>query len=356
MKKLIISILAAALLFTACGVPQNSQSESELDTNLTLTEVLEPDYRKNYKRITAEQLWGMRDVFSEYDELVDGYAYEDSYIIYSIYKEQYIPYNRIYLVKEENGYTVQDTIKNAEEWHRNLFKDSGMTTELKYIVNYSCLPNDESESKVYNDAINAYNEFLAQQAEETLEWFNEDDQGLISPIPFAYLKDLHGDGIPEIIAQCAIIGPQRVFSYVNDEIVELAGAMSNGMHGGCYLLENGMYGSRHHSTGWVDSFVAYNKDGTQTIERFFSNDIDEFSYEKYTVDSAAQRYDTIEEDVYRIVFENTDEGKQQFYDMYAPYTEALEHRMDLGESYYPFDVDTTYNYSPYVTKELEQNG
>ena len=41
--------------------------------------------------------------------------------------------------------------------------------------------------------------------------------------------------------------------------------------------------------------------------------------------------------------------------MYAPYAEALEHRMNLGESYAPFDVDTTYNYSPYVTEELEQN-
>ena len=55
MKKLIISLLAAALLFTACGAPQNSQSESEFDSRLTLTEVLEPDYRKNFKRITAEQ-------------------------------------------------------------------------------------------------------------------------------------------------------------------------------------------------------------------------------------------------------------------------------------------------------------
>ena len=268
MKKLIISILAAALLFTACGAPQNSQSESELDSSLTLTEVLEPDYRKNYKRITAEQLWGMRDVFSEYDELVDGYAYENSYIIYSIYKEQYIPYNRIYLVKEENGYTISETIKNAEEWHRNLFKDSGMTTELKYIVNYSCLPNDESKSKVYNDAINAYNEFLAQQAEETLEWFNEDDQGLIRPIPFAYLKDLHGDGIPEIIVQCAIIGPFQVFSYINNTVVNIAGPKSNNMHGGCYLLENGMYASQHTTTGWFNSFVTYNSNGTETTEYF----------------------------------------------------------------------------------------
>lgn len=42
--------------------------------------------------------------------------------------------------------------------------------------------------------------------------------------------------------------------------------------------------------------------------------------------------------------------------MYAPYAEALEHRMDLGERYAPFDVDTTYSYSPYVTEELKQNG
>ncbi|MBQ7816760.1 MAG: hypothetical protein IJ339_05350, partial [Oscillospiraceae bacterium] len=277
MKKLIISILAAALLFTACVAPQNSQSESEIDTNLTLTEVLEPDYRKNFKRITAEQLWGMRDVFSEYDELVDGYAYENSYIIYSIYKEQYIPYNRIYLVKEENGYTVQDTIKNAEEWHRNLFKDSGMTTELKYIVNYNCLPNDESKGEEYNAAIDAYNEFLAQKAEENLEWVNSIEYVFGVPVPFVYLKDLNDDGILEMILYSEAVGgtiyPPNIYTYRDDKIIALVGPMSNGMHGGVYMLENGIYFSNHISVGVTTYFVTYNKDGTQTIEEFFTDTI-----------------------------------------------------------------------------------
>ncbi len=348
MKKLIISLLAAALLFTACGAPQNSHSESEIDSNLTLTEVLEPDYRKNFKRITAEQLWGMRDVFSEYDELVDGYAYEDSYIIYSIYKDQYIPYNRIYLVKEENGYTVQDTIKNAEEWHRNLFKDSGMTTELKYIVDYSCLPNDESKSKVYNDAINAYNEFLAQQAEENLEWVNSIEYVFGVPVPFVYLKDLNDDEILEMILYSEAVGgniyPPNIYTYRDDGIIALAGPKSNNMHGGCYLLENGMYASQHTTTGWFNSFVTYNSNGTETIEYF--SYYGTYSYKK-EISGVEIEY---------IEFENTEEGKQQFYDMYAPYAEALEHRMDLGERYCPFNADTTYNYSPYVTEKLEQDG
>ena len=300
-------------------------------------------------RLTGDELYELYLELNNTEKLYDGYQSGNYYILYS--------YDYVYYVKREKEEYIIVHRGNSDwaETH-NIYTDEGLVPEMQYTVNYNCLQNDESKGEAYNIAIDAYNEYIAQIAGETLEWFNNDNRGLTSPFLYVYLRDLHDDGIPEIIVKSDPIYPYQVFSYVKNTVVELAGPKSNNMHGGCYLLENGMYGSRHHSTGWVDSFVAYNKDGTQTIEHFFSNDIDEFSYEKYTVDSAAQRYDTIEEDVYRIVFENTEEGKQQFYDMYAPYAEALEHRMNLGESYYPFDVDTTYNYSPYVTEELEQDG
>ena len=48
-------------------------------------------------------------------------------------------------------------------------------------------------------------------------------------------------------------------------------------------------------------------------------------------------HDEVKEDYYVIVFENTEEGEQQFYDMYAPYKELLElPPMELGESYSPY--------------------
>ena len=208
-----------------------------------------------------------------------------------------------------------------------------------WTVNYECIPKYESKGEVYNTAIEAYNEFLAKEAEETLKWFNDDNKGLTSPLPYVYLNDLHGDGIPEIIVRFDPIYPEQVFSYIDGAVVELVGPTSNNMHGGCYLRENGMYVSEHITTGWFNSFVTYNVDGTQTIEYFLG--YKEKSYQKYTVASASEIHDEVKEDYYVIVFENTEEGEQRFCDMYAPYKELLDlPPMDLGESY-----------SPYIMKE-----
>ena len=227
---------------------------------------------------------------------------------------------------------IDNTISQLE----NVETDNEDKGEKHYwIVNYNCLPKDESKGEAYNAAISAYNEFLAQKAEETLEWFNEDDKGLTGPLPYVYLKDLHGDGIPEIIVRLDPVYPEQVFSYIDDVVVELAGPRSNNMHGGCYLRENGMYISEHITTGWFNSFVTYNVDGTQTIEYFWG--YKEKSYEKYTVASVNEIHDEVKEDYYVIVFENTEEGEQRFYDMYAPYKELLElPPMELGESYSPY--------------------
>ena len=204
-----------------------------------------------------------------------------------------------------------------------------------WTVNYECIPKDESKGDAYNEAIDSYNEFLAQKAEETLEWFNEDDKGLTSPLPYVHLKDLHGDGIPEMIGGFDPVYPYQVFSYIDGVVVELAGPRSNNMHGGCYLRENGMYVSEHITTGWFNSFVTYNADSTQTIEYFWG--YKEKSYQKYTVASASEIHDEVKEDYYVIVFENTEEGEQRFCDMYAPYKELLDlPPMDLGESYSPY--------------------
>ena len=241
-----------------------------------------------------------------------------------------------------NGCGQQPTIDidNTISQLENVETDNEDKGEKHYwIVNYNCLPKDESKGEAYNAAIDAYNEFLAQKAEETLEWFNDDNKGLTSPLPYVHLKDLHGDGIPEMIGNFDPVYPYQVFSYIDGVVVELAGPRSNNMHGGCYLRENGMYVSEHITTGWFNSFVTYNVDGTQTIEYFWG--YKEKSYEKYAVASESEIHDGVKEDYYIKVFENTEEGEQQFYDMYAPYKELLKLApMYLGESY-----------SPYIMKE-----
>ena len=288
-------------------------------------------------RLTGDELYELYLELNNTEKLYDGYQSGNYYILYS--------YDYVYYVKrEKEEYTIVH--RGNSDWAEthNIYTDEGLMPEMQYTVNYNCLPNDESKGESYNTAIDAYNEFLAQIAGETLEWFNDDNRGLTSPFLYVYLRDLNGDGIPEIIVKSDPIYPYQVFSYVKNTVVDLAGPKSNNMHGGCYLLENGMYASQHTTTGWFNSFVTYNSNGTETIEYF--SYYGTYSYKK-EISGVEIEY---------IEFENTEEGKQQFYDMYAPYAEALEHRMDLGESYAPFDVDTTYNYSPYVTEELEQNG
>ena len=288
-------------------------------------------------RLTGDELYELYLELNNTEKLYDGYQSGNYYILYS--------YDYVYYVKrEKEEYIIVH--RGNSDWAEtnNIYTDEGLMPEMQYTVNYNCLPNDESKSKVYNDAINAYNEYIAQMAGETLEWFSDDNRGLSSPFLYVYLRDLHDDGIPEIIVKSDPIYPYQVFSYVKNTVVDLAGPKSNNMHGGCYLLENGMYASQHTTTGWFNSFVTYNSNGTETIEYF--SYYGTYSYKK-EISGVEIEY---------IEFENTEEGKQQFYDMYAPYAEALEHHMNLGESYAPFDVDTTYNYSPYVTEELEQNG
>ena len=48
-------------------------------------------------------------------------------------------------------------------------------------------------------------------------------------------------------------------------------------------------------------------------------------------------------------FPDTEEGKRQFNEKYAPYQEALWlYNMDLGRRYFPFTIDGSQNYSPYL--------
>ena len=293
-------------------------------------------------RLTGDELENIRQQTNITSELFDGYKDENFYILYSEH--------RMYYLKYENG--VYTKIAESQlNWNRekiaseNIYVAEGKCTEMQYTVNPQWLPKDETKGAKYNETVDAYSSFLALKAESILEFLNEDNSQ--SSLYTSYLKDLNDDGIPEMISYMEPMWPYSVFTYRNGEVVELPGAFSNGQHGSCGLLENGMYRSQHHSTGWTDTFVTYNKNGSQTIENF--SEYYTYGYEKYTV-----KADGTQTDKYSIEFEKDEDGKRKFYALYSPYKEALEHFYHPEQWYSPFVADTTLNYSPYIMQQIKK--
>ena len=134
-----------------------------------------------------------------------------------------------------------------------------------------------------------------------------------------------------------------MYSYKSGKVVEISGPASNGQHGFVGLLENGMYASCHLTTGWRNTFVTYNRDGTETVERFSY-------YSSYRYEKEIEGVIVEEQE-----FPDTEEGKRQFNEKYAPYQEALWlYNMDLGRRYFPFAIDSSQNYSPYLLEKYNK--
>lgn len=307
-----------------------------------------PDKQKHIcnrmERVTSQQLWDMRPYFLENDELLDGYRDGDFYIVYSKNKDVRIGCLTCFVKESDGEYTVVRRFETGNDWEKNLFLDEGIMPKYIYKVDCNCLPNDSSKGKLYNDAIDAYNRFLAQKAEVHLEVVNEDDYDLSLPYVYAYLKDLHGDGISELLVNTEYHPyPLRVYSYKAGEVVEIPGPYSNGMHGPVWLLESGVYVSMHYTTGWQDTFVTYNKDGTETVERFSYYSI--YSYTKEIEGIIVEEQE----------FPDTEEGKRRFYELFELYKETIaSEEMDLGKQYFPFTIDGSQNYSPYVLERYNK--
>lgn len=294
-------------------------------------------------RLTGDELESIRQQITNIsDELYDGYKDGNWYIIYEEYKKHFVKFeNNEYKVITTN-YLNHRREKSAAE---NIYVHEGKYTDMQYTVSENFLPNDESQSTIYNEAIDAYNAFIVKEAKSNLNSYNEENTNQSSMS--TQIIDLDKNGIPEIQVYLYPMWPSYIYTYRNGEVVELPGAFSNGQHGGCGLLENGMYRSKHSSTGWNNTFVTYNKNGSQTIERF--SEYSTYGYEKYTVGA-----DGTETAKYSIEFEKDDAGKRKFDAMYAPYKEALEHWDRSGEWYSPFVPDLTLDYCPYVRNRIEK--
>lgn len=99
----------------------------------------------------------------------------------------------------------------------------------------------------------------------------------------------------------------------------------------------------HYTTGWQDTFVTYNKDGTETVERFSYYSI--YSYTKEIEGIIVEEQE----------FPDTEEGKRRFYELFELYKEIIaSEEMDLGKQYFPFTIDGSQNYSPYVLERYNK--
>ncbi len=246
-------------------------------------------------------------------------------------------------IETENSNTenANNNTANDNSAANNVSVNQKVYSSIQYIVHDKCLPYDETKTIEYNNAIDAYNAFLVKEANNRLEQVNA---GREVSFLNTSLKDLDYNGIPEIIIRMEMFFPYQIFTYYNGEVLEIPGPFSNGQHGNCGLLANGMYRSEHHSTGWTDTFVTYNKNGTQTIENFSAYDI--YKYEKYTVKPGDNYLDTTKAiDYYSIEFKNDDDGKQKFKLLYEPYDKALNHYEYPEVWYSPFIRDMTLKYA-----------
>ncbi len=295
---------------------------------------------ENMQRLTGDELWELYLQIDDTSTLIDGYTDGIHYILYSEWVMHYLLF--------ENGeYTVVLSTQLDTKRERSVYRDEGVYTKIQYEIDEDFMPRDESKSEEYNAAIDAYREYILKNAKERLKLLNEDNYFTTLPTT---LEDLNKDGIPEIIVRESLY-PPSVYSFRDGEIVELLGTRSNGQHGNCGLLENGMYASKHFTTGWFTSFVTYNLDGTQTIETF--SYYGDYEYSSETVNSAKDYNENnyINEKTVVVNYGSAEESEKQFYEKYAPY-EALLENFAIKETISPFKIIEDLNYSPDVLKRI----
>jgi len=309
-------------------------------------------------RLTGDELEIIRQEIMKNSSIslnyFDGYKDGNYYIVYAEYRMYYIKY-------EEGKYSVisesridKNRQKTPEE---NVYISEGKYADIQYNINDFCLPEDNTKSQKYNEAIVAYNGFLFNKATESLEYLNSGD-----PYSTEYqtaLKDLNNDGIPEMLTVMQFTYPYRVFTYRNGEIVELTGPLSNGMHGEVGLLENNIYYSAHLSTGGESNYVTYNKDGSQTVDIFWSfSDDYPTHYTKYIAWTDEDRWKDTVTVIHDIEYPPTDEGRKQFDEKFKPFAKMgckTLNISDFDKVYSPYTIDTSVEYSPYIADRIENN-
>ena len=143
------------------------------------------------------------------------------------------------------------------------------------------LKTDSSKGRDYNDAINAYNEFLQGKSNVVCKDNDNllnitvfiDFMGGWDNIGYAIL-DLNGDGIPELLISS---GSNPVFSYQDNNVVYWFDA-GNGQHGPIKILENGAIFCEHQSIGIFYRYITFDLDGNISEVNFASPPTPDYPY------------------------------------------------------------------------------
>ena len=119
------------------------------------------------------------------------------------------------------------------------------------------LKSDPSKGADYNDAIEAYNEFLRGEIDAAEKDNYDSKMGLCYKLGFDNISyaifDLNGDGIPELLTSWTYY---MIFSYKDNNVVFWLTA-GNGRHEPVKFLEDGTIFYEYHKADMIYSFVRY---------------------------------------------------------------------------------------------------
>lgn len=311
-----------------------------------------PHITDKMKRLDGDRLWDMRQQTQIDMTLDDGYRDKDRYILFAGDK-------RFYLQKQQDNFETAANVSLQTGWPKNIFSDEGKFLYLQYAINENFLPADEAQSRQYNRAVSAYNRFMAGKAAENLETINNNDD---RQMQICRLKDLSGDGIPEllvtkgtvhtkevnsskvpVIEQPDAIRPAEVYTFSGGNVSPLPGLMPLKIISGGCILENGMYYS-HTRDNSEEYFVSYHPDGTVTADGFVFGRMN--AHRQYSMQADGSLL-MMKQDYYFKISSYS----WKFDRLYKPFNRAKRRPDNIKYIYSPLQVRTDVKYSPYVLQE-----
>jgi len=180
------------------------------------------------------------------------------------YVKLYSRHSTLYLKNDNGRYLLQAHI---EQDNTGLLPKEA---DYETVIKKTFIDKDASKSSYYNTVLKAYNDFIDSKLPD--DHIIEDNGKSYSELNIdSYaLYDITRDGIPELFTSVNGGGIHKsIYTYKNGKVTQLPGHMGNGMHGPYRVLECGMIGYEHLSTGITYFFTTYYKDGS-TKEVSFS--------------------------------------------------------------------------------------
>lgn len=226
--------------------------------NISLSQVENPyvDYSPEYSCYYKSK------EYSAYPscQFIDGYIVGDTVMVYD-------DYWCLTLKKTDDKYYIYSFTRNEEKHTTDIYAENGISTEIQLFTRDVYLEQEPGKSATYNNAINAYNDFLSGKISVNDEKYDPDfwvgNSGGYGPVSSYGVMDLNKDNIPELIVYNRSF-MYDVYSYKNGSIIQWNVPFYGGMNGPDAIFTDGMVASGHISTGaWYD-FYRFNADGSST--------------------------------------------------------------------------------------------